>query len=59
LNDDFEGGELQIWNTLFKPKVGTLIIFPSFAGHKVKQFYKENRYTMLFVVEGDEFDTKQ
>ena len=59
LNDDFDGGELQIWNTLFKPKVGTLIIFPSFAGHKVKQFYKKNRYTMLFVVEGDEFDTKQ
>ena len=30
-----------------------------FFGHKVKQFYKKNRYTMLFVVEGDEFDSKR
>ena len=38
LNDDFDGGELQIWNTLFKPKVGTLIIFPSFKSILVLSF---------------------
>ena len=55
LNDDFEGGELQIWNKKIEPKVGRLVIFPAFAAHKIKQFYKQDRYTMLFVVEGDEF----
>ena len=55
LNDDYDGGELQIWNKKIEPKVGRLVIFPAFAAHKIKQFYKEDRYTMLFVVEGDEF----
>ena len=55
LNDDYDGGELEISNDLIKPKKGSMVLFPSFAPHKVKQFYNGNRYVLIGVVEGDTF----
>ena len=55
LNDDFEGGELEIIQGKVKPKAGSLLIFPSFAAHRVLKFSGADRYTAVFVIEGNTF----
>lgn len=55
LNDDFEGGGLQIWNQTIEAKKGRLVIFPSFAAHKVLQFSKHDRYSLITFIEGNTF----
>jgi len=55
LNDDFEGGGLKIWNQTIEPKKGRLVIFPSFAAHKVLQFSEKDRYTLITFIEGNTF----
>ena len=55
LNDDFKGGGLQIWNQTIKPKKGRIVIFPSFAAHKVLQFSEKDRYTLITFIEGNTF----
>lgn len=50
LNDDYEGGELELnnFNVTFKPKAGTVICFPSYIEftHRVYPVTKGNRYTL-------------
>tara|TARA_Y100000992_G_scaffold300436_1_gene269096 strand:+ start:1095 stop:1601 length:507 start_codon:yes stop_codon:yes gene_type:complete len=55
LNDDYWGGGLQIWNEKIESKQGRIVIFPSFAAHKVLQFYDKDRYTMLTWIKGKTF----
>ena len=55
LNDDFDGGELEIIQGKVKPKAGSLLMFPSFAAHRVLKFSGADRFTMVFVVEGNTF----
>lgn len=55
LNDDYEGGELDIWGNKIEAKKGRLVIFPSFASHKVLQFSKKNRYTLITFIKGNTF----
>ena len=55
LNDNYKGGELQIWDTKVKPEVGKLIIFPSFAGHKVKEFTTNDRYVVVTFIGGNHY----
>ena len=55
LNDDYEGGELDIWGNVIDVKKGRIVIFPSFAAHKVLQFSKKDRYTLITFVEGNTF----
>lgn len=55
LNDNYDGGELQIWDTKIKPEIGKLIIFPSFAGHRVNKFTNNNRYVLVTFIGGDYF----
>ena len=55
LNDDFDGGELQVLNDKIEVKKGRVIIFSSFAAHKVLQFYKNNRYVLVNFAEGNTF----
>ena len=38
-----------------KPKAGSLLIFPSFAAHRVLKFSGADRYTAVFVIEGNTF----
>ena len=52
LNDDFDGGELEIIQGKVKPKTGRLLMFPSFASHRVLKFSGADRYTIVFVIEG-------
>ena len=55
LNDEFEGGGLQIWNDKIDAKKGRIIIFPSFAAHRVLEFDKKDRYTMITFIKGNTF----
>ena len=55
LNDNYKGGELQIWDTKVKPEVGKLIMFPSFAGHKVKNFTTNDRYVVVTFIGGNHY----
>jgi hypothetical protein len=55
LNDDFEGGGLQIWGDKIDAKKGRAIIFPSFAAHRVLEFDKKDRYTMITFIQGNTF----
>jgi|TARA_A100000172_G_scaffold36789_1_gene22396 hypothetical protein len=55
LNDDMEGGELQVTNDKIPVEVGRAIIFPSFTNHKVMQFYNKNRYVLVCFAEGNTF----
>lgn len=55
LNDDFEDGGLQIWNDKIDAKKGRLVIFPSFAAHKVLQFSEKDRYTLITFIGGNTF----
>ena len=55
LNDDFEGGDLVIWDNPIKVKPGRLVIFPSFAGHRVKKFTGKDRFVLATFIKGDYF----
>ena len=46
LNEDFEGGDLVIWDSAIKVKKGRIVIFPSFAGHRVKKFTGNDRFVL-------------
>jgi predicted 2-oxoglutarate/Fe(II)-dependent dioxygenase YbiX len=51
LNDDYEGGELELpdWGCKFKPKAGTLIAFPSYIdfSHRVHPVTSGQRYNLV------------
>lgn len=51
LNDDYEGGELEFpdWGVRFKPKIGTLIAFPSYIdfSHRVHSITSGQRYNLV------------
>jgi len=55
LNDDFEGGELVVWDSPISVKPGRLVIFPSFAGHRVKKFTGKDRFVLATFIKGDYF----
>ena len=55
LNDDFDGGELEILTGKVEPKVGRLVMYPSFAAHRPLKYSGGDRFTIIFLVEGDTF----
>lgn len=55
LNEDFEGGDLVIWDSPIKVKTGRIVIFPSFAGHRVKKFTGNDRFVLATFIKGDYF----
>ncbi len=55
LNDDFEGGDLVIWDSAIKVKKGRIVIFPSFAGHRVRKFTGKDRFVLATFIKGDYF----
>ena len=55
MNDDFEGGGLDVRGSIIEAKKGRIVIFPSFAAHKVLQFSKKDRYTLITFAEGNTF----
>lgn len=46
LNDDFDGGELQIGETVIKPKAGMLVAFDADTPHQVLKITRGVRLTM-------------
>ena len=61
LNDDFEGGELEIYNpvdqkTMPVPmKAGSYCVFPSWVAHRVKPVTKGTRYSLVAWMNGPQF----
>jgi len=55
LNDDYEGGELQILGDKIPSKKGRIVIFPSFAAHKVLKFTKADRHMLISFAQGNTF----
>tara|TARA_B100000287_G_C20384271_1_gene682891 strand:- start:93 stop:659 length:567 start_codon:yes stop_codon:yes gene_type:complete len=61
LNDDFEGGELEVVspmrNELFtvELKAGTVAIFPAWIKHRVKPVTSGKRYSLVAWMNGPEF----
>jgi predicted 2-oxoglutarate/Fe(II)-dependent dioxygenase YbiX len=55
LNEDYDGGELEIWGDKVESKIGRIVIFPSFAAHKVLQFSKKDRKMLITFIEGNTF----
>ena len=56
LNDDYEGGELQIWEKGFVPKgKGNLFIFPSYLLHRVTPVTKGIRKSLVLWTSGPTF----
>ena len=57
--DEYEGGELEIVyapnNFIAPKKKGTIIIFPSFLVHRVKQVTKGNRFSLVLWIDGPAF----
>lgn len=51
LNDDYEGGELEIENFVVKPKKNQLLVFSGSLGHRVKPVTKGNRYTFVAITD--------
>lgn len=51
LNDDYEGGELELpdWGIKLKPKAGTLLAFPSYIefSHRVHPVTSGERFTLV------------
>lgn len=47
LNDNFEGGELEIENIKITPKKNQLIVFPGNLKHRVLQVTGGSRYTLV------------
>ena len=59
LNDDYEGGELQLWRgqepvTALKKK-GTVVIFPSYMLHRVTPVTKGKRNSLVLWMGGDHY----
>ena len=59
LNDDYEGGELQLWRgqepvTAMKNK-GTVVIFPSYMLHRVTPVTKGTRNSLVLWIGGDHY----
>ena len=50
LNDDFDGGELEILTGKVEPKVGRLVMYPSFAAHRPLKYSGGDRFTIIFLV---------
>ena len=61
LNDDFEGGELEIANPMqmesftVELKAGTVAVFPSWVKHRVKAVTKGTRYSLVAWMNGRNF----
>ena len=60
LNDDFEGGELELAHAKEKPitvdmKAGSVCVFPSWLMHRVKPVTKGTRYSLVAWMNGPEF----
>lgn len=49
LNDDFQGGEFEFFgnNELIQPKLGSVLIFPSYMVHRVNLVTKGTRYSLV------------
>ena len=49
LNDNYEGGEIIIADTIYKPKKNSAIIFPSnfMFPHSVNQVIEGTRYSII------------
>ena len=59
LNDDYEGGELQLWRgqepaTALKEK-GTVVIFPSYMLHRIAPVTKGVRNSLVLWIGGDHY----
>ena len=53
LNDDYEGGELEIWEKGFVPKgKGNLFVFPSYLLHRVMPVTKGLRKSLVLWANG-------
>jgi len=65
LNDDYEGGAFSVCQThpnpdkiviqSFKPKKGTMIVFPSYVWHKVEKITKGVRKSLVGWIVGTQF----
>jgi PKHD-type hydroxylase len=65
LNEDYEGGDFRICEPhpnpdkitqqLFKPKTGTMVVFPSFVHHKVSPVTRGVRKTLVGWIVGKPF----
>ena len=57
LNDQFEGGEFELFDTDQTPKMerGDLILFPSYKVHRVKPITSGERWSLVFWVFGPPF----
>ena len=57
--NEYEGGELEIVtppiNFIAPKKKGTIIIFPSFLVHRVKEVTKGNRISLVLWIDGPAF----
>ena len=49
LNDDFEGGETQVWNDIIKPQKGKALVFPSHwtYPHRALPVTKGTKYALV------------
>lgn len=45
--DEYSGGELQVVNSLFKGKQGSIVAFPSFFPHEVKPITDGTRWSLI------------
>ena len=61
LNDDFEGGDLEVANTtdntsyILKLKAGSVAVFPSWVKHRVKPVTSGTRYSLVAWMNGPQF----
>ena len=61
LNDEFEGGELEIANPLqmesftVELKAGTVAVFPAWVKHRVKPVTSGTRYSLVAWMNGPQF----
>ncbi len=57
LNDNYEGGEFELFDTppIKGMKRGSLILFPSYAVHRVKPVTRGERWSLVFWVSGPPF----
>ena len=53
LNDDYQGGELDIVGEHIESKTGRLIIFPSYLMHRVRRVTEGTRYVIVGWLLGD------
>tara|TARA_R110000824_G_scaffold129489_2_gene290753 strand:+ start:690 stop:1253 length:564 start_codon:yes stop_codon:yes gene_type:complete len=55
LNDDYEGGELEINGETVQMKKGTIVFFPSFLKHQAKPVSRGNRFSLVAWFLGEPF----